>query len=240
MSLKAILFDFNGTIINDERLHKKLVYQIMLEENLRPVSGEYREVCLGKSDRIGLRELLSRRGRVVTDSHLEELIRKKSRAYQQKLEKLETLPIYPGAIAFLQQLQEANILMGIVTGATRSDVDFVLERGEIREYFSIFVTGDEINTSKPDPYGYLLAVERINRQFPQLQVQPANCLAIEDSPAGIEAAKRAGIQAIGIAHSYPFHMIQRQANWTVDSFEEIELERLQKFFALGKETVLNS
>ncbi|MEM9538284.1 MAG: HAD family phosphatase [Cyanobacteria bacterium P01_E01_bin.42] len=240
MTLKAILFDFNGTIINDERIHKKLVYQIMIEENLRPVSGEYREVCLGKCDRIGLRELLSRRGRVVPESHLEGLIRKKSAAYQQKLTTLETLPIYSGAIAFLQQLKEADIFLGMVTGAVRSDVDFVLERANMGEYFNIFVTGDEINTSKPDPYGYLLAIERINRQFPHLDVKPENCLAIEDSPAGIEAAKRAKIQAIGIAHSYPFHMIQRQANWAVDSFEEIELERLQKFFALGKETVLQS
>ncbi|MBP0018981.1 MAG: HAD family phosphatase [Cyanobacteria bacterium SBLK] len=238
MSLKAILFDFNGTIINDERLHKKLVYQMMVEENLRPVSGEYREVCLGRSDRIGLREILSRRGRVVSETYLKALIRKKSSAYQQKLATLETLPIYPGAIAFLQQLQEADILMGIVTGALRSDVNFVLQRTGMQEYFSIFVTGDEINTSKPDPYGYLLAIERINRQFSHLQVQPENCLAIEDSPAGIEAAKQAKIQAIGLAHSYPFHMIQRQANWTVDSFAEIELERLQQFFALGKETVL--
>lgn len=238
MSLKAIFFDFNGTIIKDERLHKKLIYQIMLAENLRPISGEYRETCLGKSDRVGLRELLLRRGRVVSDEYLEGLIHKKSLVYQQRLEKLQTLPIYPGTREFLQQLQEANIFMGIVTGALRSDVDFVLEKAEMREYFSVFVTGDEITTSKPDPYGYLLAVERINRNFPLLEVNPENCLAIEDSPAGIEAAKQAGIQAIGIAHSYPFHIIQRLANWTVDYFREIELERLQQFFALGKEIVL--
>ena len=64
-----------------------------------------------------------------------------------------------------------------------------------------------------------MAVENLN-------LLPSQCLAIEDNPIGIEAAKRANIQVVGIANIYPLHMLQRQANWTVDDFLEIELDRI--------------
>lgn len=238
MSLKVILFDFSGTIINDERLNKKLIYQILLEENLRPASNEYREKGLGRSDRTCLQDALSHRGRVVSQEYIEALLRKKSLAYQQRLQRLNTLPIYPGLPEFLQQVREQNILMGIVAGASRSDVDWVLNRANLESYFSILVTGEDLLHDKPDPYSYLLALERINRQFPALQVQAANCLAIEDAPVGIEAAKRAGMQVLGMARCYPFHMIQRQAHWSVDDYGAIELERIQQVFAEGREIIL--
>ncbi len=65
MSLKAVLFDFNGVIINDEPLHEQLIEQILLGENLRSQPGEFRKVCLGRSDRVCLKELLTNRGRVI-------------------------------------------------------------------------------------------------------------------------------------------------------------------------------
>ncbi|MDB9315004.1 HAD family phosphatase [Spirulina sp. CS-785/01] len=231
MSLKAVFFDFNGTIINDEGIHEQLICDLLLGENLRPSSQDYREVCLGRSDRACLQDMLERRGRVVSEDYLAKLIEKKSQGYPQQLEALEELPIYPGLADFLQQLQDAGLVMGIVTGAVRSEVDFVLDKIGLGPYFSVLVTGEEVTQSKPYPYGYFLAVERVNLRFPQLGVAASDCLAIEDSPAGIEAAKNAGMQVVGMAHSYPFHMIQRQAHWTVDYFREIELERIQAVFS---------
>ena len=95
----------------------------------------------------------------------------------------------------------------------------------------MIVAGDEINTSKPQPDGYLLAVERLKNLNPELQLQPANCLAIEDTLAGIEAAKKAGIPVIGIAHTYPYHFMHRHANWAVDKLSEIDLDRIEVAFA---------
>ena len=64
--------------------------------------------------------------------------------------------------------------------------------------------------------------------MPSLNLKPAQCLAIEDTPAGITAAKQAGMQVVGIANTYPLHMLQRQADWTVDYLNEIELDRVKK------------
>ena len=83
------------------------------------------------------------------------------------------------------------------------------------------MAGDDLEASKPEPEPYLLATQ-------QLKVDPAECLAIEDNPTGIEAAKRAKIQVVGISNLYPLHMLQRQCNWTVDDFMEIELDRVDR------------
>ncbi|NJN87966.1 MAG: HAD family phosphatase [Leptolyngbyaceae cyanobacterium SL_7_1] len=231
MSLKAVLFDFNGVIINDEPLHEKLISELLIQENLRPKSGELWEVCMGRSDRACLTELLSRRGRVVTEAYLNELIARKSRAYQLQLETIETLPTYPGLDDIIFKLRSAKLKMAVVSGATRLEIELVLERLQLTQHFSVIVAGDEISTSKPDPTGYLLAVDRLNEQFTSLKLQPSECLAIEDTPAGIEAAKQAGMQVVGVANTYPFHMMQRQANWAVDYLSELELDRIQEIFS---------
>jgi HAD superfamily hydrolase (TIGR01509 family) len=231
MALKAVLFDFNGVIINDEPLHERLISQLLIEENLRPKPEEYREICLGRSDRACLTELLNRRGRVVTEDYLTGLIARKSRAYQLQLETLEKLPIYPGLTDLIFQIQAARLPMAVVSGAVRAEIELVLNRAELARHFTVIVAGDEIKASKPDPDGYLLAVDRLNQQFPDLQLQPHECLVIEDTFAGMQAAKRAGMQVVGVANTYPFHMMQRQANWAVDYLSELEFDRIRQVFA---------
>lgn len=227
MTLKAVLFDFNGVIINDEPLHEKLIEQLLIEENLRLQSGEYWQVCVGRSDRACLTELLTRKGRNVTEAYLDELIKRKSNAYCKQLEILEKLPIYTGLTDLIFQLRSLQLKMAIVSGAVRSEIEQVLERAQLSQNFSVIVAGDDIKTSKPNPEGYLRAIEQLNQQFPDLKLQPVECLAIEDTFAGIEAAKRAGISVVGVANTYPFHMMQRQANWAVDYLSELELDRVR-------------
>lgn len=234
MTLKAVLFDFNGVIINDEPLHEKLLDELLIQENLRPKPGEFWEVCLGKSDRACITELLKRRGRVVSEDYLDQLIVRKSRLYQQQLKAIEKLPIYSGLTDLIFQLRSAQIELAVVSGALRAEIELVLSRADLTHAFSLIVAGDDITTSKPAPDGYLLAVERLNQHYPTLKLEPVECLAIEDTPAGIEAAKRAGMQVVGVANTYPFHMMQRQANWAVDYLSELELDRVRQVFERAK------
>jgi beta-phosphoglucomutase len=234
MTLKAILFDFNGVIINDELIHQELIQEMLLSENLRPKEGEYREICLGKSDRICIQELLASRGRIVSPEYLDKLILAKSQAYQRRLSQLENLPIYPELQDFLDKIQVKGLLSAIVTGALRAEVDLILRRAGLQSYFELIVAGDDIKTSKPAPDGYLLAVKRLNQRYSDLHLRPVDCLVIEDTPAGIQAAKAAGMQVVGVANTYPFHMLQRQANWSVDYLRELELDRVTQVFARVK------
>lgn len=231
MSLKAILFDFNGVIINDETIHEELIGELLIQENLRYSSGEYRSLCLGKSDRVCLRDMLERRGRIPNEVYLQQLMQKKSAAYQERLAVIEKLPIYAGLEDAIYNFRLAKLPLGIVSGAMRQEVDMVLERSNLKQYFSIIVTGDEITTSKPDPEGYLLGAKKLGEMFPELDLQPQECLAIEDTPVGMQAAKRAGMQVVGVANTYPYHFVQRHCNWAVDYLWDLELERVQEVYA---------
>ncbi|GBF82557.1 HAD family hydrolase [Aphanothece sacrum] len=224
--LKAILFDFNGVIINDEAIHRELINDILLRENLRPDTSDYQQLCLGRSDRACLQNILSRRGRFVSEEYLKKLIEAKHQAYRKRIESLEKLPIYSGLNEFILQIKQRQLLIGLVTGSLHDEVLFILNKAGILSEFDVIVAGNEIKGSKPDPDGYLLAVERLNKLDSNLFLKTTDCLVIEDTPAGIEAAKRAGMQVVGIANTYPFHFMQRISNWAIDYFSDLELERV--------------
>ncbi|MDP5339736.1 MAG: HAD family phosphatase [Nodularia sp. (in: cyanobacteria)] len=239
MSLKAVLFDFNGVIINDERIHLQLIDEILISENLQPQKVSERQASLGRSDRACLQELLKNRGRVDNEEYVTKLLHRKAQAYVQQLDKIAKLPLYPGVEDLIYQVRSRNVSpddprslkLGLVSGAIRPEIKLVLERAKLAEYFTVIVAGDDIATSKPQPDGYLLAVERLNQEYPDLDLKPQECLAIEDTPAGIAAARQAQMQVVGVANTYPFHMLQRCCNWTVDYLNELELERVQEVYS---------
>jgi beta-phosphoglucomutase len=226
MSVKAVLFDFNGVIINDESIHAKLLEQLLLEENLRMAPQDFQTYCIGRSDRACITDLLRQRGRDVSGAELDKLIQRKAKAYAELLSQMPKLPIYPDLEDFIFKLRATPTKLAIVSGALRSEVEVVLSRINLLDVFDVIVAGDDITVSKPEPDGYLLAVQRLQALFPEMGICAENCLAIEDTFAGIEAAKRAQISVVGIAHSYPFHMMQRVANWAVDYFTDLEFDRL--------------
>ena len=224
MGLKAVFLDFSGVIFDDEAINQALIADILLKENLRADDGEYTQYCRGKSDRAGLKDILANRGRILSDEYLNRLLADKARAYRQQVDSLEELPLSPHLPEFLSQLKEQNIAVGLVTGTPKSEVEYILQKAELTRYVDIIVAGDDLKQSKPEPEPYLLALKK-------LDLNPSECLAIEDNPVGIEAAKRAKIQVVGIANIYPLHMLQRQANWTVDDFLEIELDRVDRILS---------
>lgn len=230
MTLKAVLFDFNGTIINDEPIHKELIEEILLAENLPPDAKEYHQVCLGRSDRACLLDLLQLRGRTITESHLNHLIKIKAKSYQEKIANLDEIPIYPDVKELIIKLYESGLKLAIVSGAIRTEIETILEKVNLLSYFNIIIGGDDIKTSKPQAEGYLLAVERLNQKYSDLNLQTSECLVIEDTFAGIEAGKNAQMQVLAISHTYPLHMLQRHANWAVDYCQDIDLELIKEIF----------
>ncbi|MEL6438858.1 MAG: HAD family phosphatase [Cyanobacteria bacterium J06621_8] len=221
MSLKAVFLDFSGVIIDDEAINQELIAEILLQENLLADSDEYAQYCRGKSDRACLNAILAIRGRILADAYLDRLLETKTQGYRQKIEQRGEFDLPPYLTEFLIQLKNQEIAVGLVTGANRSEVEYLLEKLELDQYFDVIVAGDDLIASKPEPDPYLLAAQRLN-------VETSECLAIENNPVGIEAAKRAQIQVVGISYIYPLHMLQRQANWTVDNLMDIELERVDR------------
>lgn len=230
MTLKAVLFNFNGVIINDEPIRRQLMEGILIAENLRPQPEEYRHY-LGMSDRSCLNALLARRGRVISESYLTKLVNQKAQAYQEHLEQLEKLPLYPGLEDLIFKLQAAQLKMAVVSGTLRSEVELVLHRANLAQYFTAIIASDDLVVNQPEPDGYKLAVERLNQLQPELDLQVSECLAIEDKPIRIQSAKQAGLSVVGVAHTLPLHMLQRQANWVIDCLSDLEVERVQQLFS---------
>ncbi len=226
MTLKAVLFDFNGVIINDEPIHQALISEILITENISFEQTELHALSIGRSDRACLTDLFNLSGIEVTEQYLSKLIIAKAAAYRAKIQQLSTLPIYPDITEFLIQIQNKKLIIALVTGALRQQAELILQKANLRKYFSVIVTADDITTSKPEPDGYLLAVRKLNQKYSRLNLISPECLVIEDSLAGIEAAKRAKMPVVGIANTYPLHLLQRRANWTVDHLSEIEIERI--------------
>ena len=221
MSLKAVFLDLSGVIIDDEAIARESIADILLSENLRADEDEYRQYCRGRSDRACLKDILANRGRILSDEYLEQLLENKARGYRQRIKQLTELPIASNLAEFLNQLQEQDLAIGLITGVTRSAVEYILEKAELASYFNLIIAGDDLEQSKPKPEPYLLALNKLN-------LKPSECLAIENNPVGIEAAKQAKIQVVGISNIYPLHMLQRISNWTVDDFMEIELDRVNR------------
>ena len=231
MTLKAVIFNFNGVIVNNCSITEQLIEEIFIEENLILKRGEYGQVCLGKSDRACLYNLLRLRGRVVSEAYLTKLLNRKALMYAEQLEQIEKLPLYPGLDDMIFQVRSRNLKLALMSSAMRQEIEVVLNRSQLAQYFEVIVAGDEITSIQPEPDSYLLAVERLNHEYSDLNLQPQECLAIEDNPAAIQAAKLAGMQVVGVANTYPFHMLQRFCNWTVDYLTDIEWERVQEVFA---------
>jgi HAD superfamily hydrolase (TIGR01509 family) len=230
MSLKAVLFNFNGVIIKDGLIHIQLIDEILIQENLQPQRVKEREEFLGISHRAYLQNLLKNRGRVVTEAYMAQLLTRKAQAYVLELEKLEKLPLYSGIEDVIFQIRSRHLKMALVSDALSLEIEMVLTSAKLAEYFPVIVSGDDISSDKPNPEGYLLAVERLNQTYPELNLEPDECLVIENTPAGIQAAKRAQMQVVGVANTYPVQMLHRQANWTIDYLIDLDLQRVQEVF----------
>ncbi len=243
MVLKAALFSFNGIMINDGDIRQTLSEHILLAENLRPDRDDYTAVCLGRSDRACLKALLAQRGRTASEALLTKLLNQESTVYQAWLESLDKLPIYPGLEDLIFRCRTNQIKMAVVTGVERSQVVSVLDRADLSQHFSVVIAGDSLSAaaSKPAPDSYFQAIDQLNQAHSELNLTSNDCIAIEDTFAGIEASKKAGIPVVGVAHTYPNHMLQRRATWVVDYLREINFDWIaEKFGGTASDTISGS
>jgi beta-phosphoglucomutase len=230
MALKAVLFDFNGVIMDDEPIHAQLIQNVIASENMR-CSAEDVQRFVGRSDRACLQDFFGLQGRVLTPESLNQLLSKKTIVYQQQIQALDILPLFPGVRELIAAFQSFDLKLGIVSGAQQGEIKLVLAQAQLQEVFEVIIAAEDISTSKPSPEGYRQAVKQFNALYPDLNLQPSDCLAIEDSFPGLEAAISARIPVVGVAHTYPFHMLQRRANWAIDALKDLEVARLVQLYS---------
>lgn len=195
--LRAILFDFNGVISDDEHLHFTALKTVLEQEGVVITKDEYDAHFLGKDDRDCFREALKV---PLNEERLESLIQRKSNTYLRLVDK--GLRIFPGVVPFIHEAFGACAL-AIASGALRREVDFVLDRTDLKQFFSCIVTQEDVTHGKPDPEIFLTTLATLNRlnNLPGMIV-PSECLVVEDSRPGVDAALAAGMRCLAVANSF--------------------------------------
>jgi HAD superfamily hydrolase (TIGR01509 family) len=195
-----VLYDFNGVIADDEPLHLRLSQDVLAEEGIAVTEAEYHEVYLGYDDRGTFVEAFRRAGRPLTADHLAALIRQKAERYAAAIGR--HLILFPGAVEGIRTMAARHPL-GVVSGALRAEIEHVLKAAGVADRFRLVVASEDTERCKPDPEGYQIALRRWNALAPAGQaLEAGRCVVIEDSIAGVAAAKAAGMRCVGVTHTY--------------------------------------
>lgn len=227
--LRAIIFDFNGVIADDETTHFLAFQQALAEDGLALTKDEYYGACLGMDERACTAALVrSAMGR--HDSAREQRIAERKATLFSFLTATHKPPLFPGVVTFVQRAA-TRYRLAIASGGRRQQIEFALRGTPIEKSFVTLVSAEDAPTGKPDPAMYRLVLARINETEPHLHpmIQPAECLVVEDSLAGIQSALAAGMTVVGLATTYSPDQLTA-AHLVLPSFEGVSLERLEALF----------
>lgn len=199
--IRAVFFDFNGVIVDDEPVHFQLFQKVLGEEGIKLSKGDYYQKYLGMDDHDCLKTAIRDQGGAVDEGKIQELIERKAGYYQKKM--AQAAPFVPGALELVRDLGQTHYL-AVVSGALRNEIESLLHQGGIKGQFSVIVAAGEVEHGKPKPDGYQKAMDLLNRDYvaSSERLLPEECMAIEDSHWGIESARAAGMISLGVTTTY--------------------------------------
>jgi beta-phosphoglucomutase len=198
--IKAIFFDFNGVIIDDETIQMKAYRQVLRGHDIE-LTEEWYFDALGMDDRTFVRAMFDRAEKPLTDQVWQSVLEAKTDAHREAIQ--DQLPLFPGVLTFLKNTSR-HFSLGLVSMANKVEVGYVFQRANLTPLFAVIVTAEDASACKPDPMCYSTGLEKLNakRQHERLlPLLPAECLAIEDSPPGIQSARAAGMRTLGITNT---------------------------------------
>ncbi|MGI9107241.1 MAG: HAD family hydrolase [Pyrinomonadaceae bacterium] len=198
--IKAIFFDFNGVIIDDESLQFKAAQEAFTDEGIALTEADY-YASLGMDDLTFLRTAFTQAGHEHTDEAVSRVLALKSKLHRELIS--DELPLFPGVVTFIKALSR-HYPLAVVSMARREDIAYVLERAGLEKFFTVVVSAEDVNACKPDPACVNRALEKLNeahRADRQSALAPAECLVIEDAPPGIQAARAAGMRSLGVTNT---------------------------------------
>jgi HAD superfamily hydrolase (TIGR01509 family) len=198
--VRAVVFDFDGVIANSEPLHFRAFRDVLAAEGITLTEADYYERYLGYNDERAFLEIGVERGRAWNERSIANLIARKA-IVTEELEAHGSI-LFPGARETIARIASMCPL-AIASGALRSEIERTLARERLTPHFAIIVSAEDGGASKPAPDPYLRAVERLSSARPaSAALLPSDCVAIEDSPWGLESARAAGLSTVGVAHTY--------------------------------------
>lgn len=227
--IKAILFDFNGVIIDDEPIQLKAYQEVLQAEDISLTEQDYYG-SLGMDDKGFVRAAYERAGKELTDDKLMDVIERKSAAHHRMIE--QELPLFPGVVTFIKAASR-HFSLGVVSMARRVEIEDVLKRANLRDVFETVVSAEDVEACKPDPACYnraFLLVDEQRLKAGRLNISPHECLVIEDAPPGIASARAADMRTLGVTNTVKAEALRAAgadvvtaslADWTVDAVHHV-------------------
>jgi beta-phosphoglucomutase len=225
--LRAIFFDFNGVLVDDEAIHFKTFHHVLKEEGIDLTEEEYFATYLARDDRGCFTHAMKTAGKPMDQKKLDELIAHKSAFYDEEIEKDFT--IFPSADLFVRKCAQ-KYPIGLVSGALRGEINYVLKEIKLDKIFTVIISTEDVESSKPDPECYekaLLKVNEARKTTPP--IQPSECLVFEDAVGGIKSAKDAGMKCVALLNTYNQNDL-KAADLCIQSFNGIDLAKIEKIF----------
>ncbi len=223
--LRAIIFDFNGVLVDDEPIHLEMFQEVLREKGLTLTEKEYYERYLGLDDRGCFKLIFRDHGMSLDENALAELIRQKAACYRAAVQK--RIIVFPGVKELIPTLSR-RFRLAVASGALRSEIDMILEGITLKKYFQVIVSTEDVSEGKPSPEIFVKALALLNQGERNTEsIGRSECLVIEDSKEGILAARRAGLKCLAVTNSHPAEELT-DADAVVGSLQEVTIPYLEK------------
>jgi beta-phosphoglucomutase len=207
----AVLFDFDGVIVNSEPLHFWSFHEVLRDEHIELTEEEYYRELIGFDDRGAFKHIFAKHGKPLDPKTFLRVMTLKSEKMMDLIQarKYQALP---GVEEFIRALWRRYPL-AICSGALREEIEAMLEGISLRDCFKVIVAAEDVTVGKPDPSGYLLCAAQLSAKV-KTELKPMDCLIVEDAPTVIKRVRAVGFPVLAVATSYPVEKLQ-EANYVV-------------------------
>lgn len=187
--IKGIIFDLDGVLVSTDEMHYLAWKRLADELGITGFNREDNRRQRGVSRMASLEVVLEKSDKTYTDEEKAELAERKNGYYLELLKDMDNSAVLTGVYGALEILKRRNLLLAV--GSASKNAPLILEKTGLLPYLNQVSCGLDTTKSKPDPEVFLVAARK-------LQLDPAQCLVVEDSAAGIEAAKAGGMRSLGV------------------------------------------
>jgi len=213
----AAIFDMDGVLIDSGAHHRRAWRALLAELGAEPADPEHWRLTIGRPSEEAIPLLLGRR---VSGAEARRLARRKRDLYQEQAQ--AGLEPVPGVPAFLESLARLDVPRAVGTSASRWDAERLLDDLGLLRHFDVVVTSDDVMLGKPDPEVWTQAARR-------LRIAPSHCVIFEDAVVGIQAARSAGMRAIGVTTAHPEReLLAAGAERTIPDFQDLRWNSLSR------------
>jgi len=212
--IKAIIYDMDDLMVNSDPLHALAWEELLADFNHKfsDLPEELRSKFIGRRVIDICKEIIHT---LDLDANLEEFYEKRIAIFLELVR--NELKAMPGLVESLKLFKAGGFKIALASSGAKQYIKLVLDRFEIKDYFDVIVSGDDVNIGKPHPETYTVACKKLG-------FNPEECLVLEDAKNGIESAKVAGCKCVAIINPHTPSQDHSQADLILDSLNELSLE----------------